>query len=88
MSYPKRTLRPCASLMIDIKNGHSVVRAHQDMLSPENSLKMQKGKEHRCQFQNIYVADACFEFELRQVISLSSILFLKINFIHYHFSFL
>ncbi len=33
------------------------------------------------------VADACFEFELRQVISLSSILFLKINFIHHHFSF-
>ncbi len=31
------------------------------------------------------VADACFEFELRQVISLSSILFLKINFIHHHF---
>ncbi len=26
------------------------------------------------------VADACFEFELRQVISLSSIFFLKINF--------
>ncbi len=35
----------------------------------------------------LFVADACFEFELRQVISLSSILFLKINFIH-HFSFL
>ncbi len=36
----------------------------------------------------LFVADACFEFELRQVISLSSILSLKINFIHHHFSFL
>ncbi len=40
------------------KNGHSVVRTHQDMLLSENSLKMQKGKEHCCQFQNIYVSCA------------------------------
>ncbi len=35
----------------------------------------------------LFVADACFELELRQVNYLSTIFYLKINCIHHHFRF-